>query len=516
MIAPLTIIVLAFLSCDLEGTKDRNDDGLVVPEDAIKVTVNGGARRQAIDGFGATTRTLVFETGDNLSSSQRQRAIEAVYGQAGLNMGHLGIGVAETPADASDLWQERSNDNGDPFVIEASGFNWFGSNAARQKVVSLAQPFGFDNYSLASKINLSVLNFLVPIRDSNYDRYLDECAEHVLAVLEHWREAYDIVPRTVSLFNEPTSGNTELKGGSAEEIADIIKRTGRRLREAGFSEVKFVVPNEETVRRTLEVAKVILEDPEARKYVAAVGYHPYPYGSPYSSPHRILGASGTGAPNDGAVERRRELREFVRGYDIPLWMTEVSEGPGNADYEFGSFENVRARAIHIHDELVYGRASAYFGMNAMWDSETHREHFSGRGVPFLTEVSSIVLIDKETDEIRITGMGYAIGHYARWINRGAVRIDATSADSLLQVTAFRDGAQDRFVLVAINNRSDDVSLDVQLSNLRVQGEVTGEQSTEEQRWETISAFQPVSRQRIAFSVPGRSVTTIAAPLDTSK
>lgn len=509
----LTIAVLTFPSCDLQEPEDPQNK---VPKDAIKVTVNGGARHQVIEGFGGQAQSLVFKTGDNLTTSQRQRAIEAVYGRVGLTMGRLSIGLTETPADASDLWEERSNDNGDPFTIEESGFNWFGSNAAKQKVVDLAQPLGFDNYSLMSKINLSALNFLVPIRNSDYDRYLDECAEHVLAVMEHWRDAYGIVPRTVSLFNEPTSGNEELQGGSAQEIRDIIMRTGRRLRDAGFSEVKFVVPNEETVSRTLEVSKVILNDSDARKYVAAIGYHPYPYGSPYSSIQRILETSGRGDPVRGAVERRKELRDFVQAHDIPLWMTEVSQGPQHADFEFGAFENVRARTIHIHDEMVYGRASAYFGMNAMWDSETHRDHFGGRDAPFFHQQSSIALIDKETDNVHVTGMGYAIGHYARWINRGAVRIEATSADSLLQVTAFRDGTQNRFVLVVINNRSDEVSLDVQLRTLWVRGEVTGEQSAGEQRWKPISSFKPVSPQRITFPVPGKSVTTIAVPLETSK
>lgn len=515
VIAPLTTIFLALLSCDLQGTEDPTNDGPVAPEEAIKVTVHGGDQRQVMEGFGALTQSLVFQTGDNLTPSQRQRAIEAVYGRVGLTMGRLSIGLAETPADASDLWEERSNDNDDPFVIDEGGFNWFGSDAAKEKVVDSARPLGFDNYSLMGNINLLALNFLVPIRDSDYDRYLNECAEHVLAVLEHWREAYGLVPQTVYLFNEPTSGNKELSGGSAQEIADIIKRTGGRLREAGFSEVKFVVPNEETVRRTLEVTKVILEDPEARKYLAAIGYHPYPYGSPYSSTQRILETSGRGEPVPGAVERREELRTFVQAHDIPLWMTEVTQGPKNADFEFGSFENVRARAIHIHDEMVHGRASAYFGMNAMWDTETHRDHFEGRNVSFYDSQSNIALIDKETDDVHVTGMGYAIGHYARWLNRGAVRVEATSAGSLLQVTAFRDGTQNRFVLVAINNYSTEASVDVRLKTLRVQGEVTGEQSTGEERWTPISSFQPDSPQRISFSVPGRSVTTISVPLDTS-
>jgi len=54
--------------------------------------------------------------------------------------------------------------------------------------------------------------------------------------------------------------------------------------------------------------------------------------------------------------------------------------------------------------------------------------------------------------VTITSTGRAIGHYARFIRRGAKRIDATSNDPLLLVSAFRDNTQGgRLVLVAINN-----------------------------------------------------------------
>jgi len=435
LVGVLGAVLLGCSAFESSGANTEAEEDPIAEGDSVAIHVDNGISYQKIEGFGADTQPLVFQSGDNLTSSQRQRAIEAVYEQVGLTMGHLSVGLAETPADASDPWAERANDNSDPFAIDESGFNWSRSNASKEKIVDLAQPFGFDNYSLKSKIWLNGLDFLAPLRDSDYDRYLNECAEYVLAVLEHWKEAYGIVPRTVTLFNEPTSGNNELNGGSAREIRDIIKRTGNRLREAGFSEVKFVVPNEETVRRTLNVSNTILKDPEARQYVAAIGYHPYPYGSPYSSPLRILEASGAGAPNQEAVEEREQLRDFVQSYDIPLWMTEVSQGPKNADFPFGSFENLRARAIHIHDEMIYGGVSAYFGMNAMWDSKTHREHFGGRNAPFFYQQSTITLIDKEADEVHITGIGYAIGHYARWLNEGAVRIQAESSEPRVQVTA---------------------------------------------------------------------------------
>jgi O-glycosyl hydrolase len=276
--------------------------------------------------------------------------------------------------------------------------------------------------------------------------------------------------------------------------------------------VKFVVPNEETVRRTIEVARVILEDPEARKYVAAVGYHVYPYGSPYASVPRILHASGTGKPDPESIRERQELRELCRKFGVPAWMTEVSHG----EVDPRSFDHLRGRAIHIHDEMVYADAAAFYGMNAMWDKKTHAVHFAGRGGEdpngYLTEQDTIVLVENDTQTVLITGMGYAIGHYARWLKRGAVRIEAESPDPLVQVTAFRDEGPGRLVLVVINNSSEARALNLVLSGLRVLGAVTGEESREHVRWQGLEPFQPESSNRIRTSVPGRSVTTFAAGL----
>ena len=84
------------------------------------------------------------------------------------------------------------------------------------------------------------------------------------------------------------------RGGNAKEVAEIIRAIGLRLRTEGFADVKLVVPCEETVARSLAVAEAILADEQARPFVGAIGYHCYPYGSPYASVPRILHASGMG------------------------------------------------------------------------------------------------------------------------------------------------------------------------------------------------------------------------------
>ncbi len=475
----------------------------------VTIRIDNSVVYQDIEGFGATTRASVMYTGnglkDLLEPSLRQQAIDAVYGQAGLTMGNL------------EFWMEPVNDDGNPFTYNWKGFMLSGPDTMYRLLVQPALEAGFDNYSLGLKIDMRRhLAWLKPLRNTDYRRYLDEISEFVTAGMIYWRDKSGFTPRYISLFNEPLSGNRELRGGDVNEVIDIIIHAGDRLRSEGFAEVLFIVPGEETVEKSLRTAEAILADDRARKYVGAISYHAYPYHSSYSSIRRILQKSGAGEPEPEEIRIRNELKQLGEKYNIPVWMTEISEGPGNAEYEFGADENLRARAIHIHDELVHANASAFFGMNNMWDRRIHEAHFKNRNVGFFTESSSIALIDQDASEVYISGMGYAIGHYARWIKRGAVRIDAMTDDSHIQVSAFRDDAAGRLVAVIINNNDDNREINVLLDNIRIGSPVTGEQSAEGLRWDRITGFAPGAPDRMRLNMLPLSVMTVSAPIQVNQ
>ena len=267
-----------------------------------------------------------------------------------------------------------------------------------------------------------------------------------------------------------------------------------------------MVPNEESEDASLNTAKAILSDDEARRYVGVIGYHPYPYGSPYASVPRILASADRGRVDRGRESVRRRLADLARQYQVPVWMTEVSHGEVDAR----SFDDLRGRAIQIHDELEYADASAFFGMYAVWDMRSQQRHF-GSPDGFWDQEGSIVLVDQATNTVRITGIGYAIGHYARWLSAGAIRLEAKSGDPLVLVSAFRDDASRRVVAVVINNAPDARSVRLRVAGLRLSGAVAGEQSTGIARWSPIAGA--VGDDGVTMDVPGKSVTTIATPFD---
>jgi O-glycosyl hydrolase len=448
-----------------------------------------------MEGFGATAIPLIYQNGadDKLPPALRTKALEAAYRDVRLTLGNVGFG----------RW-EVENDNADPQHLNDDALEMPGLRATNEKLIAPARALGADGLYPGNGISLFATEWLQALRASNYDRYLDECAEYVVSAVLKWRDVTGEIPRYHHLFNEALYGNADLRGGNAKEMTDIVKRAGARLRLAGMP-TKFIVPSEYSAAQSLALAKEILADPNARQYVGAIGYHPYPYESAYSSMPNILAASGTGRPDAAALADRRGLRDLGRQYNIPVWMTEVSHG----DLDPRSMDALRARAIEIHDELSYADASAFYGMHAMWDSQSNLEHF-GPERSLLKEEDTIVLIDIGSSSVSITGTGYAIGHYARWMQRGAFRVEASSDDPLVMVTAFTDNKRGKASFVLINNAETEKTVRVHVSGLSFTGPLAGEQSEGEARWKALGEIPTVETARDEFVVtlPARSVTSV--------
>ena len=480
------------------------DDAPAAPDGGpTTVFVKAAATHQTWDGVGANVHSSFIGNRDTLGDDARARAADLLFRTIGVRVGKLDGQLLESPGS----YDQRRNDNEDPFVLSWQGVQTAALDHVRSGVLDLPEARVFDTFQIGQMINTRWASpWLAQLRGRDYERYLDEAAEQLAAVCQYWRGLDRPLPALWQLFNEPRSGNREVAGGSTRDLVDLVKRSGERLEREGCASVRFVVASEETEEMSYESAAAILEDPGARRYVGAIGYHTYPYGSVYSRISRILATAGVGRPDSGRVEQRRRLRELARRYGVRTWMTEVSHGGVDAR----SYEGFRGRAIHIHDEIEFADASAYFGMNTIWDLTTHEDHFHTRN-RFYESEGDLLLYDNERDQMIVTGLGYAMGHYGRWIPRGAVRIDATPGDPLLLVSAFRVDATQQLVLVLINNAGTMRPATVSVEGLDVDGVVTGEQSTSARYWAPLTPSPVAGPSRFQVILPALSVTTVVVP-----
>lgn len=490
-------------------------------EAEINIVTDNSKEHQIMEGFGASHQTLVYggNLGDVLTPSLRKKAVDALFNQVKITTGQIPA-VFEAPANStlSNFYTNQANDDNDPLNLNWNGFSTILGDTFKQKVVDVSGSI----FNLYPDVHVNVHwqnKWLSHIQSSNYNTFLDEAAEQVLAGIIYWKNTYGSEPVYAMLFNEPLSGNRELGHASAQTVVDIIKKSGERLRDAGFNKVRFIVPSEGSEFESLETAKAILADPQARQYVGAIGYHPYPYLSIYSWPPNILETSGRGKPEPSLILVRNQLRDLAKPYGIKLFMTEVTSGPAAQSKPINplSYDAFRARAIHIYDEFIYADASAFFGMNSMWDAVSQKEHFKGRGYEdnIFADEGDILRIDNAAEKVYITGMGRAIGHYARWVNKGAVRIEATSSNPLVQVIAFRDDVEKQIIWVVINNAISEKKVRFQTRGLSLTGGLNGEQSTKQAYWQELRSLLPDTDNSFNITLPAESVTTVAGQIKKS-
>ena len=439
----------------------------------VTIQIDPAKPRQTIDGFGATFTSQVQGGQQTLTPAQRRTAGDLLFRTLRINLGNV------------DGWVPDRDFAGAPELI--SGL-------------------------YPGKITLSWGNpRLRALRDADYERFLDEVAGMMVGWVKRWEQTWGFPPRYVMPFNEPTWGNKELarpRGPAADrEMADILKRGGKRLREAGYKDILFVFPNQETIDSSRTTAENVLQDAEARQYIGRIGYHEYPYGSEMTSIRRVLERADRG--EHGTVESRTALRALAEKYHLPLWMSEVARPEW--DYkedglDARDFRLVRGRANHIQSEFLIARASAFFGMNAMWNRTAHEAHYKNRpmGDMYAVEGDNLVLFDQKFDSWFPTGLAYAVGHYSRWITPGeTVVLESASSDPLVAVTGFRDNAKHRYVAVVVNNDTRPHRIDIKVGqdSWPARGRGAAEQSTETAYW------QPI-RITGAIELPARSVTTL--------
>ena len=477
----------------------------------VTVDIDAAQVHQTWYGFGCTHNSGIFGSVDTMTASQRAQYVDLLFNQVRIRTGQI-PSAFEAPSNSGiNFFVNQANDDANPANINWNGFCTFYSDQFKANVVDLAgsgetgdlYPDVHINTRWASK-------WLEPIRTSNYSAFLDECAEQVLAQIIVFKNTYGREPLYAHLYNEPTSGNGELLNGTDTMIADIVARCGDRLRANGFSLVKFVVASQETEEVSLTTAVAVMSNPNAAKYVGAIAYHTYPYGSMYSYIPNILNTSGRGQPNASRIAVRQQLRDLGKQYGVPVWMTEVSNGfygdntPANLD----SFTGAIGRAIHIHDEMLYAEASSYFGMNGNWSIAANQMHFGNTGVG--ANPDDVIFIDQPNNRVFITGIGRAIGHYARFINKGAQILTSSSSNPLVQVTSARDSVTGALSVVVINNDSIAHSLAVNVAGLALGGNVSGEQSTADVYWNALTPFPVTGSGGYTVTVPAQSITSLSA------
>lgn len=235
--------------------------------------------------------------------------------------------------------------------------------------------------------------------------------------------------------NEPLDGyvpnfSFNCMGWTAEEQRLWVgSNLGPALRDAAYDHLKLMIMDDQRINLP-NWAVTVLSDPEAAQYVSGIALHWYM--DQYYPP--------------GVLTETHDLFPdyFILG-------TEACDGDGPLEQEVmpGSWERLEHYA---HDILVDVNhwVTGWVDWNLALDMQ---------GGPNWANnfVDSPILVDQDKDEFYKNPMYYAMGHFAKFIPEGSVRVSLTSPDpGDIEASAFTraDGA----ITIVLLNRSDSEEL----------------------------------------------------------
>ncbi len=382
-------------------------------EEKADFIIDDAAAGQKIAGFGASFLEGGLICVNSLEPAEQEAVLRALFDpKEGAGFSAMKTPIAATDFMSAGPWYTYDDVPGDTelkhFSIQRdlgpNGLITYIKRARKHGSFVLQAPMDYPPDWMLMDVNKN--------QDVN-PKYYDALARYYLKYLQEY-EKHGVFVDYLSLFNEPGI-YTKI---SWAEIRDLLKNyVGPLFAKEGIK--TRIQPSEGDDReKAYEGSPVVLDDPDARKYVANLPYHGYDWKN---------------------FDKIAELRR--RYPDIPLWMTEIcyayeASTPPSMPLPRYDFEDGDFWGNQIVSDLEAG-ASAWIYWNMILDeqggpwliSEVH-------GNPPDNIQHPVVIIDRQKKQVTYTGLYYYLAHFSKFVRPGAVRIGTTGRREHVRAIAF--------------------------------------------------------------------------------
>ncbi|MBL1232528.1 MAG: T9SS type A sorting domain-containing protein [Vicingaceae bacterium] len=425
---------------------------------AQNVSINALNVNQTMEGFGTSLRVfndphiIGGTTSDPITAGL---VISTAQEDTILNLLYNELGLTRVrPATGEDGSIEDPNDNNDPDSTDLTQFDFSWKRMdAHIDYVSRVIPRGVDTY-FPSTIKLESW-----MTTSNPEEY----AEWAFNIIKRWKDQGYELPY-YSIINEPGYSRGGIWPGTY--IRDCIKLLGPKLDTAGIS-TKIVIPDDLNANEAYTRSQIIMADTLAQKYVGALAYHLY----------------------GGSSANKTAMMQLGQQYNVPVWMTEYSRS--NA-FDWGN---------QIHDVIANYNVSA---VDHMWG-------FFGEQETNGTQFISLNFSGTNYTGYTINKQYYVTGQYSKYIQPGSQRIDATSSDIDVRVTAYKEGAD--IAIVVINNDVNPKTVDFAINGMNL-STLKAVRTSQTENW-TILPDITLANDSFTTTLTANSITTFYSELTTS-
>lgn len=299
----------------------------------------------------------------------------------------------------------------------------------------------------------------------------DESGEYMYdAFAQYWSDILDNIafdPDYISIQNEPgyvNAGWTTCKWSPTETLSlagyeEAFIRVHEKIKDRADVPI-MIGPESENLQAFANFAPVV----KNKDYCPIYAYHPYNFNS--------------GTDVDQTTSLLNSL--WSNFGNKPNIMTEYSTMPW--------FKTAR----FIHKNLKHAHTSGYIYWELVWGDPNSKGQ-------------AMIYVDGSS--YTVNPFYYVIKHFAKHIDKGYKRVEATSSISSLEVTAYMKPDQSQLTLVVINPSTQATDYAVEVEGRTVAG-VKAYQSVEGAYFKDLGSLQPGAKLKI----PATSVTTVVLSL----
>ena len=391
---------------------------------------------QRMDGFGATFLEAGMMCLRALDKPHQDAVLAALFDPAkGAGFSAMKTTIAATDFQAAGGWYSYDDTPGD------TGMGHF--SIARDLAPDGLIPFikaarRYGKFALQAPMDYPPDWMLMDVaKNQDVDaKYFDALALYYLRYVQEY-EKQGVHIDYVSLFNEPGI-YTKIP---YTKIRDLLKNHVGPLFAKSAPTTKLQLSEAPDRANAVTNYPIILDDPEARKYVASAPYHGYDF------------------------KEFDKLAGLIKRYpDIPFWMTEICWA-----YEAGAPKNIKLPRYDWEDgdhwaNQIFGDidagASAWLYWNMILDEN---------GGPWLTSPihgnpdpnvqQPVVVVNRQTKKVDYLAVYYYLAHFSKFVRPGALRVGMSGSQENVRALAFRK-PEGGVVLQLLNRRDGPATITV--------------------------------------------------------
>lgn len=396
---------------------DKQADGQTVIDlnpSGVRILIDPTIKHQIMDGFGAAMTESSAYVLSQLDTAKRTEVMQSLFGLEGIGISFLRLTVGASDFSL-DNYTYNDTVNNEP-DLTLSGFSisreeiylvprLLEAQALNENLRFMASPWSAPAWMKDNK-NLNGGS----LRDTYIDVYADYFVRYIEAMQALGVDIYAVTPQ-----NEPlhvTSGYPTMYMTIAQQI-ELIYAMGQKFDVADI-ETLIMAYDHNWDRMDYPISVL---NSKAGQYTAGVALHGY----------------------GGNVSETARIRNIFP--DKGIWFTEISGGlwaTNFADNITWNMENIFMGSINLGAKAVL-----------MWNLALDESNGPKNGG--CTNCRGVVTINSETGAVTKNEEYYMIGHFSKFVQVGASRIESTVNNGNILQSAFMN--PDGSIVVVVHNKS---------------------------------------------------------------